>query len=198
MSRRTSISTIYLYFLPVLFLGIFSAEAFSQEMKLTIRCAPKTEAKTTKQEQKIKNGKATKTADEAPRFKLDAAKEKSAAKENLVETVNAIPLGCTAQAVITAYLGPANSTVNFLVTQDNPENILDLRYEENDTPSHSIVVPVQLDGNGYGESNPFHIYAKELGETFLIGESPISLTNPLHIAVVECKCPFIPVYRPPR
>jgi hypothetical protein len=194
MSRKSFVFRISAICVSILILAGFSSTVLAQQVKITIRCVDETET----EKPKDKKSKSAQSPEKVPRFKLNEKNEKAAGRENLVEEANIVPINCVAQAIITVYTGPPSTTVNYTVTQSNSLNIVDLKRFITDPYSSTVVIPVTLDGAGYGVSAPFYVKGKILGETTLIGTSSFNNTTPLDIIVVECKCPVIPANTPPR
>lgn len=172
-----------------------------QSLKITLQCLPDKdvakEAAKKDRESKIKQ----------PRLELsgntqDGQKSSNSQSLNSPSTnpQGVISIQCTAQAFVTAGPGgPPNTTVNFTITQSNPNNILGLKWDPNGTQySPTLQAPISLDANGYGVSGTFTVKGLVLGETTLSAVSPGFDGSSLDIVIVECKCPTIPVSSPPR
>jgi hypothetical protein len=84
------------------------------------------------------------------------------------------------------------TTVNVTMTQTNAGVI---GYSHNPTGpfTATINVSVPTDGNGNGESGPFHIQGLTTGQTTSYGIAPAGPTTALDFTVLaQCNCPAIP------
>ncbi|HKU73090.1 MAG TPA: hypothetical protein VJR02_04185 [Pyrinomonadaceae bacterium] len=95
---------------------------------------------------------------------------------------------------VIAFNGPANATVNFATTQTNA-GIIGMSHSSTGPFVASIVVPVQLDGNGNGTSDIFYVQGLQVGTTVLFATSAeMGPTTTLDYEVLpQCNCPPIPI-----
>jgi hypothetical protein len=191
-------------FLALVVLGFLCSTATAQQLKITIKCETPKDAPGEKEGKTDKKSQNTgKKTNQPPRLKLDekivnSGNNEGGGQQSLAPQ-GLIPIGCTAQAFVTAGPGgPPGQLVNFTITQSNPANILGLKWNAGDPFTSTLQAPIQLDGSGYGVSNPFYVKGLTLGETILSAASPGFDGSSLSILVAECTCPIIPVVSPPR